>query len=195
MDLAVDLSDRARQRLDEIARSTGTSLPGLRLEVLAHSPFAPRVDLTLIDADEQEEGEVRLDVGGFDVVVDPREADRLEAVRIDWVTWSSGGAFNVEATPAQDPGVELPDAPADEQVRFLLEEWINPSLALHGGAARLVRLEDGVALIELDGGCQGCSMAGVTLENGIRELVMGNVEGVTDVRDVTNHAAGKNPFY
>ncbi|RZT13938.1 Rieske-like 2Fe-2S protein [Mycobacterium sp. BK558] len=44
---------------------------------------------------------------------------------------------------------------------------VRPQLHSHGGDVALVRIEDGVAFVRLEGACNGCSMSSVTL----RELV------------------------
>ena len=38
-------------------------------------------------------------------------------------------------------------------------------------------------------------MADETLTQGIEVMIMDEVEGITGVVDVTDHAAGTNPFY
>ena len=53
----------------------------------------------------------------------------------------------------------------------------------------------GVAYIRLSGGCQGCAMSRMTLSSGIEKSLRAAIEELTDVRDVTDHASGENPFY
>ena len=47
----------------------------------------------------------------------------------------------------------------------------------------------------LDGGCQGCSLAEVTVRQGIERLVRAHCPEVIAVIDVTDHSAGTEPFY
>jgi Fe-S cluster biogenesis protein NfuA len=56
-------------------------------------------------------------------------------------------------------------------------------------------VEDDVAYVEMGGGCQGCGLAAMTLRQGIETAIKQNVPEITEVQDVTNHAAGENPFY
>jgi Fe-S cluster biogenesis protein NfuA len=49
--------------------------------------------------------------------------------------------------------------------------------------------------IRLEGGCQGCGMADVTLKNGIETAIKQAVPAITSVLDVTDHAGGDNPYY
>jgi Fe-S cluster biogenesis protein NfuA len=90
------------------------------------------------------------------------------------------------------PGLDTPEGVA---IRNLLQERINPSIAAHGGRASLVDLKDNRAYIRLDGGCQGCGMADVTLKQGIAVEIQQLVPSITDVLDVTEHADGTNPYY
>lgn len=82
-----------------------------------------------------------------------------------------------------------------QQVIEVLDRHINPSIAMHGGRAELAGLKDGVAYLRLSGGCQGCSMAAVTLRQGIERSLQQLVPEIEGVADVTDHASGSNPFY
>jgi Fe/S biogenesis protein NfuA len=66
---------------------------------------------------------------------------------------------------------------------------------MHGGAAVLIDVMDGIAFLELTGGCQGCSMADVTLKNGIEKSIRESVPEILEVRDVTEHIKGTHPFF
>jgi Fe-S cluster biogenesis protein NfuA len=80
-------------------------------------------------------------------------------------------------------------------VRGVLERDINPLIAAHRGHVSLVGVEEGRVRLRLDGGCQGCSLAEVTLRQGIEPVLRAKVAGVVGVIDVTDHEAGRNPFY
>ncbi len=62
------------------------------------------------------------------------------------------------------------DAPLMERVEYLLQSQINPQLAGHGGRVSLMEITDeGYAILQFGGGCNGCSMVDVTLERRDRE--------------------------
>lgn len=82
-----------------------------------------------------------------------------------------------------------------QQVIEVLDRHINPSIAMHGGRAELAGLKEGVAYLRLSGGCQGCSMAAVTLRQGIERSLRQLVPEIQGVADVTDHASGTDPFY
>ncbi len=80
-------------------------------------------------------------------------------------------------------------------IRDLLNTQINPSVAEHGGHIALIDVQPDTVYIRLEGGCQGCGMADVTLKNGIETAIKQAVPAITAVLDVTDHAGGNNPYY
>jgi Fe/S biogenesis protein NfuA len=99
------------------------------------------------------------------------------------------------ASPAMaGPPIDLSGDVA-QRVLQVLEQQINPSIAAHGGRADLVAVEDTSAYLRLSGGCAGCGMAAVTLSQGIEVALRESVPEITRVIDVTDHAAGTNPYY
>ena len=82
-----------------------------------------------------------------------------------------------------------------ESVQQVLDTEINPSVAEHGGMIKLIDVKENVVYIQMGGGCQGCGQADVTLKYGIETAIRAAVDGVGDILDVTDHAAGRNPYY
>jgi Fe/S biogenesis protein NfuA len=73
---------------------------------------------------------------------------------------------------------------------------VNPSLAAHGGFVTFVGHDtEGVAYLTMGGGCHGCSMSKMTMLDGVQTTLVEQVPGVLKVRDITDHAAGSNPYY
>ena len=90
------------------------------------------------------------------------------------------------------PGLKTPEGMAVQQ---LLDERINPSVAMHGGRIALVDVQADTAYIRLEGGCQGCGMADVTLKQGVEVEIKKEVPSIAHVLDVTDHDGGANPYY
>ena len=90
------------------------------------------------------------------------------------------------------PGLETSEGKA---IWAVLEEQINPSVASHGGHISLVDVQGDTAYIRLEGGCQGCGMADVTLKQGVATAIQRVAPGIINVLDVTDHAGGNNPYY
>ena len=49
--------------------------------------------------------------------------------------------------------------------------------------------------LRLEGGCQGCNLAIVTLRQGIEPLLRDRLGQPVTVIDATDHAAGRAPFF
>jgi len=90
------------------------------------------------------------------------------------------------------PGLDTPEAAA---ILGLLESSINPSVAGHGGHISLIDIDGARAYIRMEGGCQGCGMADVTLKQGVQVEIQKLVPTIREVLDVTDHAGGTNPYY
>lgn len=69
-------------------------------------------------------------------------------------------------------------------------ETIRPGIKSHGGDVELVRIDDGVAYVRLSGACNGCSMAGVTMRDGVEKALVEGVAAVTSVEVLPNEPAG-----
>ena len=87
------------------------------------------------------------------------------------------------------------DTPVGKAVARTLDEQINPSVASHGGHIALVDVIDDTVYIRLEGGCQGCGMADVTLKQGVETEIKRAVPEIREILDVTDHGGGSNPYY
>jgi Fe/S biogenesis protein NfuA len=138
------------------------------------------------------------------VVVPADSVDKLRGSTLyrDGDLETGGIVLDNPNTPSPSPAVGAAEGPAPDlsgdipqRVIQVLEQQINPSIAAHGGKAELVAVDGGTAYLQLSGGCQGCGMASVTLTQGIQVAITDAVPEVTEVTDVTDHAAGTNPYY
>jgi len=142
--------------------------------------------------------------GGLRVVVPTDSVDKLLGAVLDVVGEGPDEGLVIQ-NPNRPPGRgtspaisgPLPDLTGDvaERVAQVLDIQVNPSIAAHGGRADLVAVEDGSAYLRLSGGCAGCGMASVTLSQGIEVAIMTSVPEIVRIVDVTDHAAGTNPYY
>jgi Fe-S cluster biogenesis protein NfuA len=70
------------------------------------------------------------------------------------------------------------------EVEAVLEE-IRPMIQMDGGDVELVGIEPGGrVLVRMQGACTGCAMSQVTLKQGIENLLLHRVQGVTSVEAV-----------
>lgn len=82
-----------------------------------------------------------------------------------------------------------------DRVQTVLDSEINPSVSSHGGHVDLIDVQENSAYIRMSGGCQGCGSADLTLKLGIERAIRHAVPEIAQVLDVTDHAAGRNPYY
>lgn len=80
-------------------------------------------------------------------------------------------------------GIIRPD-PVTQAHRAL--EAVRPQLHSHGGDVTLVRVEDGVAQVRLEGACNGCSMSAVTLRDLVTGTLTEQVPAITRVEVLPN---------
>jgi Fe-S cluster biogenesis protein NfuA len=97
--------------------------------------------------------------------------------------------------PEISEGDRLPPEEVRRRVQQVLDEQINPGVAMHGGYVELLDVQDDNVYIRMGGGCQGCGAADVTLKMGVERLIREQVPQVRGILDTTDHAAGANPYY
>ena len=145
--------------------------------------------LWLVRDEDRQDGDRVFDGGGFDVYVDPMSAQQLEGAQVDFVDDVMQSGFRVYfESPSWDD-------PIAQRVQDVLDTMINPGVAGHGGTVTLKGIDDGKAIIEFGGGCQGCGAADVTLKHGVERMVCEQVPEIVAIVDATDHEAGENPFY
>src|SRR5689334_1453747 len=190
-DAAIEKAILVRSREDEPERHA------LWVEVVG-SGFAQSYDLYLQPlADAPADAHVQ-DHGRISVVIPAGSIEALRGGTLDRQgdLLMGGLVLNTpQASPDMGPPPEGLEGTAEERVRRVLDEQINPAIAAHGGVAQVERVADGVAYLRFGGGCAGCGMVSVTLKHGVEAAILELVPDVTRVVDVTDHAAGTNPYY
>lgn len=135
--------------------------------------------------------------GGLALALRDGDVDLLEGALLDI---RAGGLAmdnpNRPASPTFEPGtLGTLEGSIAERVSQVIAQQVNPAIAAHGGAAELVGVEGSDVFLRLSGGCQGCGLAAVTLRQGIERILRHAIPDLGEIRDVTNHQAGHNPYY
>ena len=157
-------------------------------------------DLALRPLDAAGPDDVVEHVDGLPVVVSGSDADNVAGATIDWSDDLMAGGLTVanpnrpQVVTAAAGNGEL-SGDVETRVAQVIDRRISPAIAQHGGMAILDRVEGEVAYVRLGGGCQGCGMATVTLDQGIESAILESVPEIRQVVDVTDHTAGENPYY
>ena len=69
----------------------------------------------------------------------------------------------------------------EDKVRKLIDEKIKPILQRDGGDVELVGVDDGIVKVRLQGACEGCPGAQMTLKMGIERILK---EELSEVKEV-----------
>ena len=183
------ISSKAREMLDQFAENADDDDLVLRIEIIGRGPKGFQYDLQLVNSSEAKEDDIPLEIDGMSVLVASKSQIYLEGTTIDYKETLMGGGFSFE-----NPNPLWMDELSQTVAQIIADE-VNPAVASHGGHVDLVGVDDNKAIIAFGGGCQGCGMADVTLKQGVEVMIKDKVPAITEVIDVTDHAAGTNPFY
>jgi Fe/S biogenesis protein NfuA len=143
-----------------------------------------------------ESTDIVLPFSGFDALIDDMSKPFLTDAYIDFVTDKMGSHLTLKAPNAKVRAV-ADDAPLAERVEYVIQTEVNPQLAGHGGNVVLTEItDDGIAILQFGGGCNGCSQVDFTLKEGIeKQLLELFPEELTAVKDATEHQAGEHSYY
>ncbi len=189
----IAITEIALKKIVESKEKLGLPVKGLRVRAHPRSPVRAAFSLRFVPAEEPESSTDTIQsFDGIDLYIDGSTAPYLDGATIDFVFRLIASDFAVEAPPRK---LDTPEGRIAAKIQQVLEAAVNPSLANHGGEAVLIDFKDGIVFLELKGGCQGCSMAATTLKEGIETSIRQSVPEVQEVRDVTKHASGMNPYF
>lgn len=193
----ITITDTAQTYLKKLLEKEREKNPDVAIRVEAidlDTPFAECGVRFFVPGPENTE-DLILDFPGFQVFVEGKSVPYLEETKID-LEKNGLSQELVMTTPKLNPLNYLgDDAPLFERVVFFIESEVNPELAGHGGMVRLVEITGAnEAVLQFGGGCQGCSMADITLKQGIEKNLCDRFPEITAVLDATDHASGDNPY-
>jgi Fe/S biogenesis protein NfuA len=171
-------------------------IPGLGVRLSAQNPGTQRADVRLEFAEPSELAgdEWAIDCAGFTLWLDAPSVPFLDGAEIDYEIKATGGQLQIRAPKIKGvaPGES---ASLVERVRWVIDNDINPQLAMHKGHVTLTEITgEGIVVLNFGGGCHGCSMVDITLKQGVEKTLLEKVPGVTGVRDSTDHATGDAPY-
>ncbi|EMH9469661.1 Fe-S biogenesis protein NfuA [Proteus mirabilis] len=172
--------------------------PNTQIRVFVINPGTPNAEcgVSYCPPEAVEPNDTEIKFEKLSAYVDDISAPFLEDAEIDFVTDQLGSQLTLKAPNAKMRKV-ADDAPLIERVEYVLQSQINPQLASHGGRVSLMEItEDGYAILQFGGGCNGCSMIDVTLKDGIeKELLNLFPEELKGVKDLTEHQRGDHSYY
>ena len=194
----VTLTDAARETISGLraAEPDGAGL-ALRLDVVGETATEYAYELTFEPVADAGPTDVVEHSGDLPVIIPETAVEKLRGATLDDVA-PTGLVLRNPNRPERksvSDGTLVLEGTVEERLQQLLDNEINPMLASHGGFATLDRVEGDVAYLGMGGGCQGCGLAQMTLTEGIKTVIEDAIPEINKVIDVTDHAAGENPFF
>ncbi|MCF6226520.1 MAG: NfuA family Fe-S biogenesis protein [Xanthomonadales bacterium] len=193
--MSIQISQSGSVFLNQLVEKQDEPGLGLRLRVTSPGTASASCELIFCAPDECKADDSIIVLSEINLYVEKRSLKFLDGAEIDYLDEKTGGRLNIKA-PNIKGTAPADNAPLKDKVAWLIVTEVNPSLASHGGHVDLVDVSDeGVVLLRFGGGCHGCGMANVTLQNGIEKTLKEQLPQVTAVVDATDHASGENPYY
>ena len=183
------VTDAAKQKISSAIQTHGKPGDGLRITIVGRTSAGFTYDMHLVEEGDVQAEDIVVNVGDFPMIIDAESAPHMRDVIIDYVEDLQQSGFRI-GNP--NPVWTDPQALA---IQELLDTQINPAVASHGGHIELVDVHDNIVYIRFGGGCQGCGMVSVTLNQGVEQAIHEAFPEIREIVDVTDHAAGSNPYY
>lgn len=195
------ISQGASDKIAELISTRGK--PGLAVRVAIRGTLPGggyQTEFKFQDRAEASDADIVQSVGSFDLLFEPSVAQKIQGAKVDFDEKRYSAGFNIEYPPRSPypPGLETHrewEDPVAKKVQHVIDEYINPGVAGHGGWVLLQDVKGDAAYVEMGGGCQGCGMAAVTLRAGVEKAILEAAPEIKQIIDVTAHEAGEDPYY
>ena len=192
-DIELEVTDSAIAKIFSVIKSENMvpeqTLFRLRVSGQNATEFEYQMGLDVKKDEIQHRFDSFFNLEKFDMVIDENSLKKVNGAIIDYKE-----DLNAEGFVITNPNV--PEVSEIEQrITEHLDSTINPQIASHGGKIDVVRVDGSVLLIEMKGGCQGCSSSGTTLQYGVEKQILSQFPEITRIDDITEHEEGENPYY
>ena len=191
----ITITDAAHDYLADLLSKQNTTGIGIRVFITQPGTQYAETCIAYCKPGEQKAEDTALALASFTAWIDAVSEPFLEDAVVDYATDRMGGQLTIKAPNAKVPMVNE-DSPITERINYYLQTEINPGLASHGGQVTLIDVvEEGIAVLQFGGGCQGCGQADLTLKEGIEKTLLERIPELKGVRDVTDHSIRENAYY
>ncbi|MDG1749115.1 MAG: NifU family protein [Porticoccaceae bacterium] len=146
---------------------------GIGIRMFVSDPGTPKAETCIAYSrpGEHNEDDIIVEYSKFNGYYEQRSIPFLDDAVVDFSEDKFGGQLTIRAPNSRLPNVN-DDSPIEDKVNYLLYNEINPGLASHGGVVSLSEMDEGFAVLEFGGGCQGCSAVDLTLREGVEKTLM-----------------------
>ena len=191
----MNITPSAQEYLADLLSNQEEDTTGIKIFV--SEPGTPRAETCIAYAKDDEDFlDYRIiEEFKFSLYLEEKSIDFLKDAEVDYSPDKFGGTLTIKAPNAKLPQISE-DASIEDKINYVLYSEINPGLASHGGEVSLIEVvNDETAILQFGGGCQGCGMVDLTLKDGVEKTLLEQVEGLKNVKDVTDHSYRENAYY
>ena len=191
----MNITPSAQEYLADLLSNQEEDTSGIKIFV--SEPGTPRAETCIAYAkDDEDFSDYRtIEEFKFSLYLEEKSIDFLKDAEVDYSPDKFGGTLTIKAPNAKLPQISE-DASIEDKINYVLYSEINPGLASHGGEVSLIEVvNDETAILQFGGGCQGCGMVDLTLKDGVEKTLLEQVEGLKNVKDVTDHSYRENAYY
>ncbi|WP_343192125.1 NifU family protein [Buchnera aphidicola] len=151
--------------------------------------------ISYYDNTEIKQNDVEIKFNNFNVYIDKSDVCYLKDVKIDIKIEGANSHITLIA-PFAKRHPNQNELSLHERIQLFFNKNINPYLSQHGGKVNLVEITNiGYIVIQFSGGCNGCSMVGTTIREGIEKKILLAFPEVKGVIDNTVHQSGQHSYY
>ena len=191
----MNITPSAQEYLADLLSNQEEDTSGIKIFV--SEPGTPRAETCIAYAkDDEDFSDYRIiEEFKFNLYLEEKSIDFLKDAEVDYSPDKFGGTLTIKAPNAKLPQISE-DASIEDKINYVLYSEINPGLASHGGEVSLIEVvNQETAILQFGGGCQGCGMVDLTLKDGVEKTLLEQVEGLKNVKDVTDHSYRENAYY
>ena len=191
----MNITPSAQEYLADLLSNQEEDTTGIKIFV--SEPGTPRAETCIAYAkDDEDFSDYRIiEEFKFTLYLEEKSIDFLKDAEVDYSPDKFGGTLTIKAPNAKLPQISE-DASIEDKINYVLYSEINPGLASHGGEVSLIEVvNEETAILQFGGGCQGCGMVDLTLKDGVEKTLLEQVEGLKNVKDVTDHSDRENAYY
>ena len=192
----ITVTESAQDYLAELLNKQEEDVLGIRMFV--NQPGTPGAETCIAYCREGDAAadDEKINYPKFTAFFEQRSVPFLDEALVDYSSDKFGGQLTIKAPNSKMPKLSESSS-LEDKVNYILHNEVNPSLAAHGGEVSLVEItEDGFAVLQFGGGCQGCGMVDETLKGGVESTLMAQLTGeLAGVRDITDHSVRENAYF
>lgn len=170
---------------------------GTQIRVFVVNPGTPKAEcgVSYYSQDEIQDNDLKIKYTDFNVYVNVSDVEFLKNAKIDLEIEGTNSNLTLSA-PFAKCKKSKKDSSLKDRVQYFLDFEINPVLSLHGGQVFLIDItSSGYVILKFSGSCNGCSMIGVTLKEGIEKKLLQVFPEVKGITDLTTHKHGHHSYY